>query len=53
MKPLKLTIENINSLRGRHTIDFTTGNLAGCGLFAIIGPTGSGKTTILSTPYSI
>ena len=47
MKPLKLTIENINSLRGRHTIDFTTGNLAGCGLFAIIGPTGSGKTTIL------
>jgi len=47
MKPLKLTIENINSLRGRHTIDFSTGNLAGCGLFAIIGPTGSGKTTIL------
>ncbi len=47
MKPLKLIIENINSLRGRHTIDFTTGNLAGCGLFAIIGPTGSGKTTIL------
>lgn len=47
MKPLKLNIENINSLRGRHTIDFTTGNLAGCGLFAIIGPTGSGKTTIL------
>ena len=47
MKPLKLTIENINSLRGRHTIDFRTGNLAGCGLFAIIGPTGSGKTTIL------
>jgi len=47
MKPLKLTIENINSLRGRHTIDFTTGSLAGCGLFAIIGPTGSGKTTIL------
>ena len=47
MKPLKLTIENINSLRGRHTIDFTAGNLAGCGLFAIIGPTGSGKTTIL------
>ena len=47
MKPLKLTIENINSLRGRHTIDFTSGNLAGCGLFAIIGPTGSGKTTIL------
>lgn len=47
MKPLKLTIENINSLRGRHIIDFRTGNLAGCGLFAIIGPTGSGKTTIL------
>jgi len=47
MKPLKLIIENVNSLRGRHTIDFTTGNLAGCGLFAIIGPTGSGKTTIL------
>jgi chromosome segregation ATPase len=47
MKPLKLTIENINSLRGRHIIDFRTGNLAGCDLFAIIGPTGSGKTTIL------
>lgn len=40
-----LTLCNINALRGRWHIDFTA--LAGSGIFAITGPTGAGKSTIL------
>jgi exonuclease SbcC len=47
MKILKVTIENLNSLKGVHTVDFQTEPLASAGLFAITGPTGAGKTTIL------
>jgi exonuclease SbcC len=47
MKILKIRFKNINSLRGEHQLDFTTEPLAGSGLFAITGPTGAGKTTIL------
>lgn len=47
MKILKLEVENLNSLRGRHVIDFENGPLAGVSLFAITGPTGAGKTTLL------
>ena len=47
MKILRLRFKNINSLRGEHTIDFSSEPLLSSGLFAIIGPTGSGKTTIL------
>ena len=46
MKIKKLILENINSLYGRWEIDFTSDAFAD-GLFAIMGPTGSGKTTIL------
>ena len=46
MKIKKLLIENINSLYGRFEIDFGSPEFAS-GLFAITGPTGSGKTTIL------
>ncbi|MGB0430054.1 MAG: AAA family ATPase [Bacteroidia bacterium] len=47
MKINKVRFKNINSLRGEHTVDFTTEPLKGAGLFAITGPTGSGKTTLL------
>ena len=49
MKILKIRLKNINSLVESHTIDFTCSPLAHSPVFAIIGPTGSGKTTILDT----
>lgn len=47
MKILSLEFENLNSLKGRWKIDFTQSPFAENGLFAITGPTGAGKTTIL------
>ncbi len=47
MKILKIEFQNINSLRGTHIIDFTKAPFTTCSLFAITGPTGSGKSTIL------
>lgn len=47
MKILKLRLKNINSIRGDYTIDFTAPEYASNSLFAILGPTGSGKTSIL------
>jgi exonuclease SbcC len=47
MKILKLEIENLASLKGKHVLDFTAAPLHQCGLFLIAGPTGSGKTTLL------
>ncbi len=47
MKLLKIDFQNINSLRGEHHIDFTQEPFLQNSLFAITGPTGSGKTTIL------
>ncbi|MFD1096489.1 SbcC/MukB-like Walker B domain-containing protein [Salegentibacter chungangensis] len=47
MKILKIEFKNINSLRGKHEIDFTSGPFRASSLFAITGPTGSGKSTIL------
>ena len=47
MKILRIGILNLNSLRGQHTIDFTAPPLADHPLYAIVGPTGAGKTTIL------
>ena len=47
MKILRIGILNLNSLRGQHTIDFTAAPLADHPLYAIVGPTGAGKTTIL------
>ena len=46
MKIKKLIIENINSLYGHFEIDFEAQAFSR-GIFAITGPTGSGKTTIL------
>ncbi|CAH6816654.1 Exonuclease SbcC [Vibrio chagasii] len=47
MKILSLEFENLNSLKGRWKLDFTQSPFAENGLFAITGPTGAGKTTIL------
>jgi exonuclease SbcC len=47
MKILSLRFENINSLKGHWKIDFTQSPFDTSALFAIIGPTGAGKTTIL------
>ncbi|QIR14239.1 AAA family ATPase [Shewanella aestuarii] len=47
MKILSLRFKNINSLQDEWKIDFSQSPFAENGLFAIIGPTGSGKTTIL------
>ncbi|HMR88813.1 MAG TPA: AAA family ATPase [Saprospiraceae bacterium] len=47
MKILKLRFKNIHSLRGEHEIDFTISPFTESGLFAITGPTGAGKSTIL------
>ena len=46
MRVLTLKILNLNSLAGDFTIDFTHPAYWG-GVFAITGPTGAGKTTVL------
>ncbi|MFK5975383.1 MAG: AAA family ATPase [Sulfurovum sp.] len=46
MKITKVTIENLNSIRGRYTIDFEK-SFSAHGLFLLTGDTGAGKTTIL------
>jgi len=47
MKILKLSFQNINSLKGTFQIDFQEPPLGDSGLFIITGPTGSGKTSVL------
>jgi exonuclease SbcC len=47
MKLLKLNVENITSLKGKHTIDFDALG-SHSDLFAITGPTGSGKSSLLT-----
>ncbi len=47
MRILKLRFENLNSLYGQWEIDFTGGEFAGNGIFAIVGATGAGKSTVL------
>ncbi len=47
MKILSLRFKNLNSLKGEWKIDFTRPPFIENGLFAITGPTGAGKTTIL------
>lgn len=47
MKILSLRLKNINSLKGEWRIDFREEPFANSGLFAITGPTGAGKTSLL------
>ena len=47
MRILKLRLANLNSLMGTWEIDFTHPDYVNEGLFAITGPTGAGKSTIL------
>ncbi|MEE4164626.1 MAG: AAA family ATPase, partial [Desulfocapsaceae bacterium] len=47
MKILELRFKNLNSLYGEWFIDFTAPEYTGSGIFALTGPTGAGKSTIL------
>ena len=47
MKILRISLANLASLSGRHTVDFTREPLRSAGLYSISGPTGSGKSTLL------
>ncbi|PKL14418.1 MAG: chromosome segregation protein SMC [Spirochaetae bacterium HGW-Spirochaetae-8] len=47
MKILQLRFANLNSLYGEWAIDFTQRDYTADGIFAITGPTGAGKSTIL------
>ncbi len=47
MRIQKLRFQNLNSLEGEWEIDFTNTSFVNNGIFAIIGPTGAGKSTIL------
>jgi len=47
MKIISLRFKNINSLKGEWKIDFSKEPFSSSGLFAIVGPTGAGKSTIL------
>ncbi|HNT57029.1 MAG TPA: AAA family ATPase [Syntrophales bacterium] len=47
MRILSVRFRNLNSLTGEWHIDFTHPDYESHGVFAITGPTGSGKTTIL------
>lgn len=46
MKLIKIELENLNSLYGKHSIDFEK-DLLGAPLFLIMGSTGAGKSTIM------
>lgn len=47
MRIISIAGKNLASIEGEFRIDFEAGPLAGAGLFALTGPTGSGKSTIL------
>jgi len=47
MRILKIRFKNLNSLSGEWEIDLTHPAFVSEGIFAITGPTGAGKTTIL------
>jgi len=47
MKILSIRFKNLNSLYGEWSLDFTTPEYTNNGIFAITGPTGAGKSTIL------
>lgn len=49
MKILAIRGKNIASLEGEFEVDFTSEPLASANIFAISGPTGAGKSSLLDT----
>jgi DNA repair protein SbcC/Rad50 len=47
MRIRKIELQNLNSLRGQHAVDFTVAPLDTAGIIAVTGETGSGKSTLL------
>ena len=47
MRILRITVNNIASLAGTHSVDFTREPLRSAGLFSISGATGAGKSSLL------
>lgn len=47
MKILKVRLKNLNSLRGEWCIDFTRPEFLSVSIFAIDGPTGASKSTVI------
>jgi len=47
LKILAIRLTNLNSLAGSWEIDLTASDFASAGIFAIVGATGAGKSTIL------
>ena len=47
MRILAIRLRNLNSLVGSWVIDFTVPEFVASGIFAVTGPTGAGKSTIL------
>jgi len=47
MKICSLRLKNINSLKGEWKLDFTQSPFSDAGVFAIVGATGAGKTSLL------
>lgn len=47
MRILKVRVQNINSLKGNWSVDFEDPAYCTGGLFAICGPTGAGKSSLL------
>ncbi len=47
MRIRRVSLLNLNSLRGEHSVDLGAEPFVGAGIFAITGPTGAGKTTLL------
>jgi DNA repair protein SbcC/Rad50 len=47
VKILRISVHNIASLAGTHTVDFTKEPLRSAGLYSISGATGAGKSTLL------
>jgi DNA repair protein SbcC/Rad50 len=47
VKILKVSLRNLNSLKGDHVVNLDQEPFASSGLFAIVGRTGAGKTTLL------
>ena len=52
MKIISVRFLNLNSINGEHIINFDQAPFNESGLFAITGPTGSGKTTLRPSDWS-